>query len=84
MSHTIKTAITLPYEDFQRIESIRRKTRKSRSRIILEAIRSWFHRNTLTEAEERYIRGYEKHPEEEGEISVFYKAGLASWESEEW
>jgi hypothetical protein len=38
----------------------------------------------LSEAEERYARGYEKHPEEEGAVGIFYKAGLASWDREEW
>lgn len=84
MSHTVKTAITLPREDFQRIEAIRRRTKKSRSRIILEAVRSWFHQGTLGEAEERYVRGYEKFPEEGGEVSPFYQAGLTSWDREEW
>ena len=84
MSHTVKTAITLPREEFRWIEDLCRKTKKSRSRVILEAVRSLFHQRTLGEAEERYARGYEKRPEEEKDVEVFYRAGLSSWENEEW
>ena len=84
MSHTVKTAISLPFQDFQRIEQWRKKSKKSRSQIILEAIRGWFKTDAVKSQEEQYARGYIAHPEEKGELDAYFKVGLASWHKEEW
>ena len=87
MSHTIKTAISLPREDFRRIESFRKGAKKSRSQVIQEAVRHWFRKHSQKETEARYARGYARFPEESktnDEIKALFRAGLAGWEKEEW
>ena len=84
MSHVVKTAISLPRQDFQRIEQWRRKSKKSRSQVVLEALRAWFTAHALKNQEEKYAQGYLIHPEEKAELGGSFKAGLTSWHKEEW
>ena len=83
-THTIKTAISLPIQDFKLIEAWRKKFKKNRSKIILEAIRAWFKTHDLRDQEEKYAQGYINRPEEKKELEAHFKVGMASWHKEEW
>lgn len=84
MSHAVKTAISLPKEDFDRLESIRKRTHASRSRIVLQALQTLWKLTEREALEQRYLAGYQQHPEAAGELEVFYKTGLASFTKERW
>lgn len=84
MAHAVRTAISLPKEDFKILEAIRKKLDKSRSQVFLEALRAWFHRLKTEDLERRYVEGYRKKPEDPAELEAFYKAGLASFPKERW
>lgn len=85
MSKAIKTAISLPLEEFKIIESLRRQTHRSRSNILLEAIHTWLKVRKTQELERRYVEGYRKHPEKAMEVDALFKAGIASFtEKDQW
>ena len=84
MSHVVKTAVSLPREDFERLEAIRRRTHTSRSKLLVEAFRLMAARQQREALEERYVAGYRRHPEVVGDLRPFYHAGLASLGTEEW
>jgi hypothetical protein len=83
MSRAIKTAISLPWEEFRMIESLRRETHQSRSKILLEAIHTWLKVRKVEELERRYVKGYQKHPERVSDVEGFYRAGLVSFDERE-
>ena len=74
MAKTVKTAITIPNEDFKMIEALRKKTGKNRSQIIVEAFQDWAKRKKTEELERQYEEGYRKHPESKAELDE-----LRSW-----
>ncbi|MBI1977015.1 MAG: ribbon-helix-helix protein, CopG family [Candidatus Omnitrophica bacterium] len=85
MSKVIKTAISLPLQEFKIIESLRRQTRQSRSKILLEAIHTWLKARKNQELERRYVEGYRRHPEKITEVGALLKAGIANFnEKESW
>ena len=84
MEYSLKTTISLPKEDFLKIETYRKKLKKSRSEIIQEAVHQWFENRALKEKEQQYLEGYARHPEDAEEIEPFFKAGLSSFKKEEW
>ena len=84
MSYAVKTAISLPLEDFRKIEALRRRTKRSRSEIIAEAVRSWFRSRSMEKLEDQYLRGYRKKPENTAESDALFRAGLSSWDREDW
>lgn len=79
MPQAVKTAISLPKEDFQYLEEIRKRTHQSRSKILLEALHTWLRLREQEALEQRYVAGYERHPEVVGDLEAFYKVGLASF-----
>jgi len=66
------------------VEAIRRKTGKSRSRILVEALRSWIARRRIEELEELYEAGYRRKPERLRDVKAFLKATTPVWEKERW
>ena len=84
MPSTLKTAISFPRMEFHRLEAIRKRTHQSRSRILLEAFRSWLRLKEQEALEERYTAGYAREPELVADLEGFYKAGLASLGEERW
>lgn len=84
MSHVVKTAISLPKEDFEQLEAVRKRTHTSRSRIVREALQTVWKLQEQEALEQRYAAGYQRHPELAGDLEVFYKAGLASFTKARW
>jgi metal-responsive CopG/Arc/MetJ family transcriptional regulator len=87
MAKTMKTAITIPKEDYKIIESLRRKLKKSRSEIISGAVHAWLKEQHTKILERQYEEGYRKHPETPEEIAQI--EAMASiigevWEPEDW
>ncbi len=84
MAATLKTAISFPRAEFQRLEAIRKRTHQSRSRILLAAFRSWLKLMEQEALEARYTAGYEREPERVADLEGFYRAGLARLGGERW
>lgn len=83
-TNTIKTAISIPREEFEFIEAMRKKTGKSRSRILVEALHSWMAGRRTEELEDVYEAGYRKKPESLVEVNAFLNASRPVWGRERW
>ncbi|MCB4756338.1 MAG: ribbon-helix-helix protein, CopG family [Elusimicrobia bacterium] len=84
MARMIKTAVSIPKEDFKIVESLRKKTGKTRSQIIVEAFHSWLREIRMKELDDQYEEGYRKQPEDPREVEAFFKVGLETWGKEKW
>ncbi len=84
MERTVRTAISLPIEDFKAMEAIRKRTHRGRSEILKEALRQWLKRLESERCMRRYEEGYRKHPEDHREIEAFSEAGLEVMAKEKW
>ena len=85
MAGTVKIAISLPREDFARIEKLRRQRRQSRSLAIREALRAWMDRESEADKVRRYIDGYRRFPEQDDpETRAWERLGLEALADAEW
>lgn len=82
MRNTLKIAISLPKEDFYKIEKIRRKLGFGRSALIDKAVRFWLGRLEQEELIERYQQGYRDKPESIQEIKAIEKASAEAFKEE--
>ncbi len=83
MSSVIKTAIALPKADYQLIETIRKKTGKSRSQILVEAFHAWLKDRENKKLEKQDIEGYRKYPEDASHYE-WVVSDKALWDKESW
>lgn len=83
MRNTLKIAISLPKEDFYKIERIRKKLGFGRSNIIDKAIRFWLERIEEEELIKRYQEGYRRKPESVQEIRAIEKAAAEAFKEED-
>lgn len=87
MNHTntaIKIAITLPQQVFKRLESLRKKDKKSRSGVILQSISHWLEWQERKDKISAYEKGYEKYPEGTKEWPILETIQAETMEKEEW
>ena len=82
MRNTLKIAISLPKEDFYKLEQIRKKLGLGRSTIIDKAIRFWLGYREQEKSIKRYQEGYRKKPESIQEIKVFEQASAEAFKEE--
>lgn len=84
MARTMKTAITIPKEDFALVETVRKETGKSRSQVLVEAFHAWIAGRRREDMEDRYEAAYRRRPEDLAETKAFLKAGAPVWGKEDW
>jgi len=84
MLKTSKIAISLPKEDFQKIEHIRKSLGLQRSTIIDKAIKFWLKSIEKEEMIRKYEEGYRKNPESIEEIKAQELASAQAFSEEEW
>lgn len=84
MLKTSKIAISLPREDFEKIERIRKELGLQRSAIIDKAIRYWLKDFEEKKMIRQYEDGYRKSPESIEEIKAMEKASGEAFEEEGW
>lgn len=85
MQNTCKIAISIPKEDFEKLEELRREMEIGRSEIVDTAIRFWLGWIELKESVRRYEVGYRKKPEKVSDLSAWERAGLEALRpSEDW
>lgn len=88
MAKTMKTAISIPKEDYSLMESLRKKLKKSRSEVVAEALHAWLKKKHEAILDAQIAHGYKQHPEDNQEIETLARASLKSldpqenWESE--
>ena len=83
MRNTLKIAVSLPKEDFYKLEQIRKKLGFNRSTIIDKAIRFWLGYREKEELIKRYQEGYRRKPESIQEVQAMGKASAEAFESED-
>jgi hypothetical protein len=81
-THTIKTAVSIPRQDYKDIEAFRKRHHQSRSEVLVMAFRAWLHLDSTRELEERYEEGYRQYPEKIADVAAFMNAGLPAWKDE--
>jgi len=81
-----KIAVSLPDDLYRALEGARRRSGKSRSAAVQEAVRQWLLREARGELVREYEEGYRRHPEsgEEIEAALATAVGLLSADSEDW
>jgi len=82
MRNILKVAISIPKEDYYKLEQIRKKLGFGRSAIIDKAIRFWLGHREKEELIKRYQEGYRKKPENIQEIEDFEKAAAEAFREE--
>jgi metal-responsive CopG/Arc/MetJ family transcriptional regulator len=83
MRNTLKIAISLPREDFYRIEKIRKRLGFGRSTIIDKAIRFWLGHLEQQDLVKRYQEGYRNKPENIREITAMEKLSAEAFKEED-
>ncbi len=74
MQRSVKIGISLPKDDFGKIEEISRRMGIGRSAVITRAIRFWLERREQEESVRCYEEGYRKKPEKVVDLRAFEKA----------
>lgn len=84
MPKSVKTAVSLPAEIFERAEALRRRKRKSRSGLYSAALEAFLKAEEIREKEARYEAGYRKHPEDPAELEPLLRLSLEALPKEDW
>jgi metal-responsive CopG/Arc/MetJ family transcriptional regulator len=81
-----KIAISLPDELYRALEGVRRKSGRSRSAVVQEAVRDWLRRQAHGELVREYEEGYRRRPESSDEIeaALATAVGLLSADADDW
>lgn len=82
MNNTMKIAISLPREDFCKMEKLRRKLKVQRSAFIDKALIFWFNYWEQKESIKRYEAGYKAQPESLQEIKALEQVSAAAFKEE--
>lgn len=83
MRNTLKIAISLPREDFYKIEKIRKRLGFGRSAIIDKAIKFWLRRLEQEKLIKSYQQGYKKKPESIQEIKAMERESAEAFKEED-
>lgn len=78
-----KLAISLPDEQAEAVERIRRRRSIPRSRVISEAIGFYLSEEARREAVESYVEGYRRHPEDD-DARAYAAAAAKALGDEDW
>ncbi len=80
----VKVAVSLPDDLYQVIERVRKKTRKSRSAVLQDALRHWLSQQEQSVLIREYEAGYRKKPETRREIKAAEAAAVRMLAAVEW
>jgi len=84
MSKTVKFAISIPEEDFKKLEMLRQQERLTRSKAVLQAVKLWGESKGVEKLIRKYEEGYKKIPESIDESIAWERASLTALTREEW
>lgn len=83
MQNSLKIGISIPKEDFERIEALRYKMKIGQSALIDKAIRFWLEWIEHEDLIKQYEEGYRKKPEPIQEIEAMEKAAAEVFQEED-
>ncbi len=83
MQNTLKISISLPKNDFYKLEQVRKKLGFGRSAIIDKAIHFWLGYREREELIKGYQEGYKRKPENLKEMEALEKASAQAFSEEE-
>lgn len=84
MRKSVKFAVSIPDEEFEQLESLRKNTGLTRSQFIREAIKLWREEKEKQRLIEIYVEGYRKIPENLAAAEAWERASLSAFAPEEW
>ena len=84
MSDTVKIAISLPQSIFDSVERERQMSKKSRSEFFRQAVSAFLRGLEERRQEERYVEGYRKHPESDGDTHTLEAVSNSALAREPW
>ena len=79
-----KVAMSMPEELYRAVEHIRKKSGRTRSAIMQEALRFWLQQQRYRRFIREYESGYRRKPESRREIEVAEAAAVSLLSSQEW
>jgi metal-responsive CopG/Arc/MetJ family transcriptional regulator len=81
-----KIAVSLPDELYRALEGARRRTGKSRSAVVQEAVREWLRRQAHGDLVREYEEGYRRSPEstDDLESALATAVGLLAADEDDW
>jgi metal-responsive CopG/Arc/MetJ family transcriptional regulator len=81
-----KIAVSLPDELYRALEGVRRRTGKSRSAVVQEAVRDWLRRQAHGDLVREYEEGYRRSPESADDIeaALATAVGLLTADEDDW
>lgn len=79
-----KVAVSLPRELYKAVEQVRRKSRKSRSAVMQDALRHWLNQQEQAVLIREYEAGYRRKPEGKREVKAAEAAAMRLLAAEEW
>lgn len=80
----VKVAMTLPDDLYRIVEQVRKKTRKSRSAVLQDALRYWLSQQEQSVLIREYEAGYRKTPETRQEVKAAEAAAVRMLAALEW
>lgn len=80
----VKVAMSLPDDLYQVVEQVRKKTRKSRSAVLQDALRHWLSQQEQSALVREYEAGYRKKPETRREVKAAEAAAVRMLAAVEW
>jgi len=84
MGKTVKFAISIPEENFKKLEALRREQRLTRSKAVLQAVKLWEESKDMEKLIRKYEEGYKRIPETVEESIAWEKASLTALTKEGW
>ena len=81
-----KIAVSLPADLYRALENVRRRSGRSRSAVVQEAVRDWLRRQARGNLVREYEEGYRARPEsaDEMERALAMAAPLLSSDTDDW
>lgn len=79
-----KVAVSLPGDLYSAIERARKKSGKSRSAVMQDALRHWLRGQQQSSLIRQYESGYQRKPESQREVKAAEAAAVRLLSAEEW
>jgi metal-responsive CopG/Arc/MetJ family transcriptional regulator len=79
MKGVAKVAVSIPVQTLRSLERVRKKSRRTRSAAITDAIERWLAAEEIGEADKRYVEGYLRQPERLDEQAAIATAVVRNW-----
>ena len=79
-----KIATSVPAEQYEALENLRRRLKLKRSEAVQQALDLWLSSRERDERVAQYVRGYASHPDDPKAAHAYAKAWAMGHEAEDW